>query len=210
MEKLGEVVLRQALEAFSARLDPDSTTTLHVNVDAAQLRSAALPDTVRSALDEHCVDPARLVLELTEEEWADSSDAIMPALETLAELGVRFAIDDFGAGHSNFSRMLAIPGLAEVKLDRSIIQNLHDHRNLSFFTGFAATMTQLGIQLIAEGVETENDLEAASTAGIELFQGWLFARPDDAPVLEIASFAEPEATGNDKEKLVDATLGDVR
>ncbi len=188
---LGEVVLRQAVAQFAAGVAPGSAVTLHVNVDAAQLVVPAFPGMVESVLQEHGLQPERLILELTEGEWGESIEEILPVLDELATLGVRFAIDDFGTGNSGMGRTLAVNGLAEIKLDRSMVNQLFDHRNRTFFSGFTSTVRELGIEVIAEGIETEEDMRCAAATGIDRFQGYLFARPAPASDIDFAA----ESTG---------------
>lgn len=195
MVDLGHIVLRKSIAEFVAGIDPTSSTTLHVNVDAQLLASASFPTFVSDLLAEFELDPGRLILELTEGEWVDSIDGIEPSLEALGQLGIGFAIDDFGAGYSNIGRALSVQGLKEIKLDRSLVRKVYDNRNAAFLAGFSETMLSLGVVLIAEGIETEQDYLATCNVDIQGFQGYLFARP--APASEVdfaATHIEVEAT----------------
>ena len=184
---LGRIVLRTAVAEFAAGVGDTRRTTLHVNVDAAQLVDSEYPAFVAAVLADHDLHPNRLVLELTEGEWADSIDGIMPTLEALSTLGVRLAIDDFGAGYSNIGRALAVSGLGEVKLDRSLVVSLDRERNHAFFTGFTDTLLQLGVLVVAEGIETHGMFEVARRTGANLFQGFYFARPNSAVNLDFSA-----------------------
>lgn len=187
MRDLGETVLRQAISEFTAGVEADSSITLHINVDATQLSGTAFPALVESVLQSEGLAPERLILELTEGEWGESIEEIVPVIEALATVGVRLAIDDFGTGHSGLGRTLNVPGLAEVKLDRSMVKQLFDERNRTFFTGFTSTLADLGISTVAEGIETEEDLRSAASTGIDCFQGFLFAQPAPAADIDFAA-----------------------
>lgn len=206
MSDLGDIVLDIAVADFAAGIDPESSTTLHVNVDATQLADTAFPNRVQAVLEKNGLDAGRLVLELTEGEWAASIEFIGPVLEALGELGVRLAIDDFGTGHSSLGRALDVKALAEVKLDRSVVRQLFEPRNHAFFSGLAKTLVDIGVSVIAEGIETVEDLRCAEGAGVGLFQGFMFARP--APAAE-TSFACIEPLGPVAERDSSGTLTGV-
>jgi len=184
---LGRVVLRTAVSEFVARVASQGRTTLHVNVDAAQLTDSDFADFVDGVLIDAGLAHSRLILELTEGEWSDAIDSIFPTLEALSSLGVRLAIDDFGAGHSNIGRALAVTGLSEVKLDRALVEALDLDRNHAFFCGFTDTLLQLGVVVVAEGVETLEGFDVARRAGVSLFQGFYFARPAPPDAIDFAA-----------------------
>jgi len=179
MGDLGEIVLLSAIKTFVESTGHDNGTSLHVNVDPSQLHDTDFPHLVIEALEEHDLDPRRLILELTEGEWIDSGEQIQAVLLELEAAGLRFAIDDFGSGYSSLARLVSVPGLAEIKIDRSMTVRAMDPRTQAILAGLAAIAHRLGVTLIAEGVENIDELEALQDAGIDLYQGYLFGRPGE-------------------------------
>jgi len=196
MNDLGEIVLDKAIAEFSVGVDPKSLTSLHVNIEARQLVDAEFPRLVRSLLERHQLAARRLILELTEGELVHAMEEIMPGLDELTSFGVGFTIDDFGAGYSNIGRALSVKGLAEIKLDRSLVQGLSEARNRDFMRGFAGTLLGMGISTIAEGVETEEDMRNVAQTGVHLFQGWLFAADAAAEDLDFSLAKIPKTAAH--------------
>jgi len=180
---LGLIVLEQALSTY-ARLGEDtpsgSSPTLHVNVDPAQLTDPDFPSTVDRLLRKYSVAPELLLLELTERDWDVPMELLGPLLHELADLGVGLVVDDFGDGYSSLARILAIPGLTEIKIDRSMVMNAVESRTAALIKGLTNAMQEIDVTVLGEGVETVEELEALKAAGIDVFQGFLFARPGPA------------------------------
>ncbi len=177
MGDLGEIVLRKAVEIFTEVIGNDDPTTLHINVDASQLLDPKFPQTVRDVIEEFDLDPGRLILELTEGEWVDSSIDLENVLLELSNGGFAFAIDDFGSGYSSLARLLTVPGLAEIKIDRSMVVRAMDPRTGAIVAGLVEIADRLEVTLIAEGVEKTEEFAVLRRAGIPHFQGYLFGRP---------------------------------
>lgn len=182
MPRLNELMLRKGI-AFAARFnDLDEGPFVAVNIGSSHLGSAGLVPLIRSLLDEYRVDPNRLMIEITEQEFF-TQEALWhrDALE-LQDLGVCLAIDDFGAGYSNIDRLNTLP-ISHLKFDRSLASAVSGPLG-EVIEGVVrfADATQVGI--IAEGIETDEELAAMSTIGVVLFQGFLFARPESADDVE--------------------------
>ena len=182
MADLGAAVLRIALAEFVAGTAGKGATTIHINIDERQLSDDNFATTLAECIDASGIDPARVVLELTEGEWMESPSLIDSTLLTIQKLGVGFSIDDFGSGHSTLARMFSVNGVAEVKLDRSLLRLLRSERDRVFLSGFVRSAQDAGMTVVAEGIETKEDLEAAAAAGVEQFQGYFFCRPQPAEV----------------------------
>jgi len=185
MADLGAAVLRIALAEFVAGTAGTAgmgATTIHINIDETQLRNETFPATLASLIGASGIDPARVVLELTEGEWMESSSLIDSTLSDIQKIGVGFSIDDFGSGHSTLARTFSVNGVAEVKLDRSLLCLLRSERNHVFLSGFVRSAQEAGMTVVAEGIETEEELRAAAAAGVEQFQGYFFCRPQPADV----------------------------
>jgi diguanylate cyclase (GGDEF)-like protein/PAS domain S-box-containing protein len=167
-------VLRRAA-ADAARLG--DTCRVSVNLSSLQVGRRDLPDVVQSALDEAGLSPDRLVLELTEDRLLSRSDGPQ-LLARLGELGVSMAIDDFGTGYAGLGYLQRFPTLDVVKLDRSFVAGLgKDPVSEHIVRSVVGLAAGCGLQLVTEGVETEQQAALLRDLGVELAQGYLFGRP---------------------------------
>lgn len=147
--------------------------SVSANVSPLQI-SAALIDEVRSLVAEHAVDPARLILEITESAVLDPS--VKPIVTALRALGVQLALDDFGAGYSSLGSLYRFP-LDVVKLDGTLTGSLTDDRAVAIVRAAIELGEALGAVVVAEGIETATQLATLRELGCPLGQGFLFARP---------------------------------
>ncbi|CAN5426093.1 hypothetical protein BH11ACT1_BH11ACT1_03610 [soil metagenome] len=150
-----------------------------VNLASATLVDPRLLPTVRSALSRHRLAPDRLVLEIIESRSLVDLPGVVERLIELRQLGVRISLDDFGTGFSTLSWLQTLP-VDQIKIDRSFTMELPDARALALVKGVLALAHELGIEVIAEGVETVDQLEALRDAGCTLVQGYLLGRPGPA------------------------------
>ncbi len=149
---------------------------MSVNVAPIQLSDPLLVSTVRTALEEHRIQPDSLVLELTETAVPDPAGANR-VLESLHDLGVRLAIDDFGSGYSSLGHLGRMP-VDIVKLDRAFILSLPaDDRSEALAAGVIALGRNLGLQVVAEGIERQDQLDVLRRLACELGQGNHLAPP---------------------------------
>jgi PAS domain S-box-containing protein len=147
-------------------------------------------------------DAARVVIEVTEHAVVDDYDAIVAVLDRLADDGVRFAVDDAGAGYASMQHILRLrPHI--IKLDRSIVANAHNEPARRALLGAMGTFaSSLGVMAVAEGVENADELATLHDAGITTAQGFYLARPEVGPVTEWAGIQTrdepvPELVGRD-------------
>ncbi len=167
-------VCRQAAEWSAAGMPP---VKLFVNVSGVQLEFSNFSSRVAETLKRTGIDPNRLELEITESWIISDLKAAAAKLQTLRDLGIGIAIDDFGAGHATFSYLQALP-LDTLKIDRSFVQQLqHSPVNRSTVRAITGLAQQLGIKTVAEGVETEQDFLVLRDIGCEMVQGFFFSRP---------------------------------
>lgn len=151
--------------------------TMSVNLSARQLREPGLAGAVAEALGASGVGPDDLVLEITETALVGDSPSAVPTLQHLREWGVRIAIDDFGAGYSSLSYLKRLP-VDQLKLDRSIVAGLDlDQTDLAVATSALALARALGLEAVAEGVETRGEAEKLAEVGCELGQGFYWQKP---------------------------------
>jgi diguanylate cyclase (GGDEF)-like protein len=175
LEVLGEV-LRAWNEGLRAAFAgcPEPGPYVSVNVDAPQLADPGFEAYVMSTLQRTGVDPHDLVLELTEHEAV--AEVHLPMLTRLRSFGVRIAIDDFGSGFSSLGQSTRLP-LDLLKLDRSFVQSLRgDVREQQLFADIAGMGRTLGLELTAEGIETDAVAAILRSAGIRHGQGFLYSR----------------------------------
>jgi EAL domain-containing protein (putative c-di-GMP-specific phosphodiesterase class I) len=151
--------------------------TVAVNVSSRQLDPGDLTTLVREALEQTGLDPTCLHLELTETAIINLRPDILAQLGGIRDLGVQIGLDDFGTGYSSLIHLSRLP-LDFVKIDRSFVAGLGtdeaDERIVSAVVDLAAN---LGLRSIAEGVETQDQLEHLRGLGCDQAQGYLFARP---------------------------------
>ena len=180
MDSLGAFVLRRALK--EAKRWPDLYVA--VNLSPLQVRDHAIVDLVRSALAESGVPPERLMLEITEGVLIDNPEEMVRRIEDLHALGVRIALDDFGSGYSNLGYLQRFP-LDKLKIDRSFVIALGNSANGGvIIQAIVALGRALGLSVLVEGVETEQQRVLLRLAGCDEMQGFLFARPAPAKTID--------------------------
>ena len=150
---------------------------LAVNVSARQFRQPDFVTQVRRALELSGADPTRLTLELTESVLLDDVDYTVEIMKALKSLGVRFSMDDFGTGYSSLASLRRLP-LDQLKIDRSFVADVDTDPNDAVIVQTIIGMAKnLRLDVLAEGVETEEQLEFLSQHGCFAFQGYLFSPP---------------------------------
>ena len=148
-----------------------------VNVSARQLRRRDFCETVASALTHSHLPPELLELEITESSVMENPQEAVRILERLGRMGVTLAIDDFGTGYSSLAYLKLFP-IDHLKIDRSFVADIeHDLNDRAIAFGTIALAHSLGLKVIAEGVETEDQLELLRTNGCDEIQGYLLSRP---------------------------------
>lgn len=158
--------------------------TLSINVSAKEFHNDGFATTVKSTLRQYDVNPKRLKLELTESLLVDNIEKIILTLGELKEIGVHFELDDFGTGYSSLQYLKKLP-LHQLKIDQSFIRDITtDISDQEIVRTIIAMAQSLGLGVIAEGVETEEQRLILFTAGCKNFQGYLFGRPMPVDQLE--------------------------
>jgi diguanylate cyclase (GGDEF)-like protein/PAS domain S-box-containing protein len=178
---IGGQVLDQACAMLAAR--PDLSGPISVNVSAVQLSSVDWLGTVTDALAAHRVDPARIVIEITETAALSMTDSALHALQSLRGLGVGIHLDDFGTGYSSISVLRDLP-VTGVKLDLSFVRDLTSGKSRANALTHGLSVLVNGMQLtgIAEGIETELQAHILHAQGWECGQGYYFGRPAAMPI----------------------------
>jgi diguanylate cyclase (GGDEF)-like protein len=173
MDQLGEFVLRRAL-GDAARWPG---IYMSVNLSPMQVRDQKLVGLVSGLVRETGFEPARLVLEVTESVLIDEPERAKARLEELRKLGVRLALDDFGSGYSSLTYLQRLP-FDKLKIDRGFVAALDQSANAGVIIQAIVTLGRaLGMSIVIEGVETEEQRVLLRLAGCSEMQGYLFARP---------------------------------
>ncbi|MGE5466761.1 MAG: putative bifunctional diguanylate cyclase/phosphodiesterase, partial [Ignavibacteria bacterium] len=171
-----ETAVRQARAWLDAGLPP---VKMAVNLSARDF-SSALPERVDAVLATHRLPPEQLELEITESMLMHSAERVIGMMDSLAERGITLSLDDFGTGYSSLSYLKRFP-IDTLKIDRSFVDHIPDDPNDCAIAGAIASMAkQLGHKVIAEGVETAEQLTFLRGVGCDEFQGYLFSAPVDA------------------------------
>jgi diguanylate cyclase (GGDEF)-like protein/PAS domain S-box-containing protein len=177
---LGRWVLQQAcrtVQGWRASADGPDDLHLSVNISPHQLLHGSIVEEVQAALASSGLDPAGLTLEITEGVLVEEAGPSLAALEGLKALGVRIAIDDFGTGYSSLSYLSRLP-IDVLKIDRSFVADIGTSRQAAALVRSIVKIGQtLHLETVAEGVETEEQLDRLIRLGAKLGQGYLFARP---------------------------------
>ena len=187
---LGHLVLEAACRQLVAwEMCPEmSHLTLAVNVSPRQFRHKDFVEQVMAVLADTGVNSKRLKLELTEGVLVDDVDNTIAKMTALRAEGVRFSLDDFGTGYSSLSYLKRLP-LDQLKIDKSFVRDVLTGSNDSAIARTVIALGQnLGLSVIAEGVETEAQRDFLALNGCHAYQGYLFSRP--LPLDEFEEFAQ--------------------
>jgi EAL domain-containing protein (putative c-di-GMP-specific phosphodiesterase class I) len=181
--RIDRLCVAGALEA-AMLLDPH--VRLNLNVHASTLtRDPGFPDFVCSHAADAGIAPERLVIEIVEYAPGSTGPAFAAALEKLRRRGCAIALDDVGLGNSNY-RMILDSRPDYYKVDRFLVDGVAaDHYRFAIIRSLGSLAAAVGATVVAEGVESEEDVAALRSAGISLFQGYFFGRP--APAAELAA-----------------------
>jgi diguanylate cyclase (GGDEF)-like protein/PAS domain S-box-containing protein len=181
---LGDWVLRTAcvqLQAFSGQA-AHSDWMIGVNVSASQFRQPDFVSRLRAILLQTGANAARLELELTESQLVQDVPDVMAKMDALREVGVCLSLDDFGTGYSSLAMLKRLP-LNRLKIDQSFVRDMiYDAHNVSIIRAIVALGESLGLEVIAEGVESLAQRDALQALGCHRYQGYLFGRPAAIPV----------------------------
>ena len=173
-------VIREACQAVRNWQDmgiKEMTVSINISLLSFENRGTELVESVASGIYQAGIKPAFVKLEITESILIRDTEEIVKVFYELKQMGVKLALDDFGTGYSSFGCMKDLP-LDIIKLDRSLISNMvTDEREQMIAESMITIIHGLGIQVVAEGVETEEQLEFLKKFGCDFIQGYLFSRP---------------------------------
>lgn len=175
---IGRWVMHEACRQTKVWIDEGYTDfKIAVNVSSRQLQEPDFLDSIRAILDETGLAPAALVVELTENMIMDNAEANVAMLQSMRDIGVGLSIDDFGTGYSSLAYLQRFP-IDQLKIDRSFVSEIVDSETASPIVNAIVSLAHdLGLSVVAEGVETPIQLDRLRLLGCEEFQGYLFSPP---------------------------------
>ncbi len=185
---IGEQVLAMAIRQAKSWQEVGSTWHVAVNVSAKQLAHPNFVESVQNGLGRYALDPHRLEIEITESAVMQDVDAAITKLDALRKIGVRVALDDFGTAYSSLTQLRRLP-LDILKIDQAFVRDLtgaalDEVRGTEIVQTVIALGRSLGLTVVAEGVETQAQLELLQTLGCHEVQGYYLAFPQPAVKLE--------------------------
>ena len=182
---MGNWVIDEACRQARAWRDQGLLMRVAINLSVHQLRNPELVDRIVETLRQHQVNPRLLTFEVTESVAMEDADGTMATFEKLAEAGVHVSIDDFGTGYSSLAYLRKLRAV-ELKIDRSFVLDLASSSDARAVVDAVIKLAQaLGLKVVAEGVETEEQHHILRTLGCDELQGYLFAKPMPAKALAV-------------------------
>ncbi|WP_221795748.1 putative bifunctional diguanylate cyclase/phosphodiesterase [Oceanobacter mangrovi] len=184
---IGEWVLQHSCQQIKALIEQrrlPRNTRVAVNLSARQFAASNLEQLVGDVLQHTGLPPANLELEITESTLMLDLNAAVAVMQRLRNTGIRFAIDDFGTGYSSLAYLKTLP-IEVLKVDRSFVNDIpEDSNDMAITAAVIAMAHKLGLQVVAEGVESEDQVEFLRRNRCDQAQGYLFSRPLDVQQLE--------------------------
>ncbi len=178
MPKLNQWVLTEACRQMAQWRDSGlAVPRMSVNIFPVAFRDRAIIDLIQSLLTKHALLPSCLTLEVTEDFILDATDNVISVITEVRQLGVSLSIDDFGTGYSSLSYLLRLP-VDTIKLDKSFIDDIEKSESArTLAQSIAGICKSLQLNIVAEGVETNAQLEILRGQGYQIAQGYCFSRP---------------------------------
>jgi c-di-GMP-specific phosphodiesterase len=195
MEHLGYWVLTEACRQMAEwREHGPEIRSVSVNLSPRNLQDPALASFITERLKEHGLPGECLTLEVTENDMVELSDSMMIRLNTIRDLGVGLAVDDFGTGFSGLLNLAKLP-VTEIKIDKSFIDGMmEDKRTRALTEAMTGIGHSLGLAIVAEGVETQEQMELLRKLRCPVIQGYLFSPP--LPARQLADWVFKQKSGH--------------
>ncbi|MDP3517153.1 MAG: EAL domain-containing protein [Pseudohongiella sp.] len=189
---LGKEIMRMGLDMLKrwSTVPRHQTLKLSINVSPQQFYEAEFAQKLAQQISDLDLDAGHVMLEFTESTLIDNVEQAQQIMAYLSELGVQFAIDDFGTGYSSLAYLSELP-LHQLKIDQSFVRNMGERKKDRAIVKTIIDMAHtLGMQVLAEGVETELQRDALLAQGCPFFQGYLISRP--LPILGFEAFVDSQ------------------
>jgi EAL domain-containing protein (putative c-di-GMP-specific phosphodiesterase class I) len=177
--EVGHWVLDTACKQIAewSKVKQTSALVLAVNISAKQFMQSDFVQQIASMIQIHKISPSRLKLELTESVVLDDLKTVIAKMNALREIGVTLSLDDFGTGYSSLSYLKQLP-LDQIKIDQSFVRDMTtDASDAMMVKNIIDMAHNFGLNVIAEGVETESQLSKLKEDGCKSYQGYLFSKP---------------------------------
>ena len=198
---MGDWALRQACQDL-VLIEEDSDIRFSVNISPRQFREPNFVERVKTILNETGASAERLCFEITEGTVIDNIDQAVERMEQLKSLGLSFSVDDFGTGHSSLAYLKRLP-LDVIKIDQSFVRDIHSDPNDAIIVQTIIAMSHhMGLDVIAEGVETPQAKEFLLSKGCDKYQGYLFGRPEPFDSLRQRLRVPPTDTERNRHQLL--------
>lgn len=162
-----------------------------MNIVAQQLRRGQLLDDLDEAIKLNCISGSNLELEITESSLVENSETVMNVLNQIKERDINISLDDFGTGYSSLSYLAEFP-IDILKIDRSFVSKIGEAKQDAIVSAMVAMGKAMGMKVVAEGIETEQQLDFLRQLGCDIAQGYLFSKP--LPEQQATEFLEQNMT----------------
>jgi diguanylate cyclase (GGDEF)-like protein len=174
---IGRWVIAQAIYQISIwNLRNNKALSIAINLSSVQLSDVTLINFIRGIIEKYQVPPALIEFELTETALLETSSQTIAVIESISQLGCHIALDDFGTGFSSVSHLQNFP-INTVKIDKSLMLASHEPKTRALIDGLTAMLHSLGLNIVAEGIENENNLRLCQQLNIQRVQGYFFSKP---------------------------------
>ena len=194
MRPLSQYILQMAIQQMAQWRDDGIELRMSVNLSMHDIQDALLPEKLRSLIERYRINPARLILEITESSVMTDSHSVRVVIEKLHEMGVSMAIDDFGTGYSSLAYLKQIPA-DEIKIDKSFVRDMTRDDNDAVIVRTTIDLAHnMGRQVIAEGVEDREAYDLLEILRCDLAQGYYICKPLPEP--ELRHWLVKEQTGD--------------
>ncbi|MBA6296291.1 bifunctional diguanylate cyclase/phosphodiesterase [Colwellia sp. MB02u-9] len=181
---IGRWVIAQAIYQISTwNLQSDKALSIAINLSSVQLADRTLISFIKSIIEKYQVPPALIEFELTETALLDNSSQAIAVIESISQLGCHIALDDFGTGFSSVSHLQNFP-INTVKIDKSLMLASNEPKTRALVDGLTAMLHSLGLNIVAEGIEDENNLRLCQQLNIQRIQGYFFSKPLSTACIE--------------------------
>jgi diguanylate cyclase (GGDEF)-like protein/PAS domain S-box-containing protein len=177
MVKIGRWILKEACQQIKKIENRGYDIKIAVNISSKQLTQNHLEQTTKEVVKQSGINPSHLELEVTEGFLMENIKKVEQTLSNLKKIGIGIAIDDFGTGYSSLSRLKSLP-ISKLKIDKSFINDVVNNKDDRKITMVIISLAQgLGLDIVAEGVETKEQLEFLKKQGVSKIQGYYFSKP---------------------------------